>query len=118
MVSPIQTPPVSTLIKVHLKVFVHIVNVFNGEVKNVCVFSCVKGYQRGLLAAVCGFTIREEQGVFDEHCDGAQDERHEQVEVDVVPHAVESPVNTHTHANIEKCVYRVSGCELTGGCGI
>lgn len=58
---------------------------------------CLWGHQRGLRAAVRVFVVGEEQGVFGQHGHGSQHERHKQVQMDVVPRAVEPPVHTHTH---------------------
>lgn len=63
-------------------------------------------HQRRLRAAVGGFLVREQQRVFGHHGDGSQHERHEQVQMDVVPRAVEPPARTWESA--EKCVYRAS----------
>lgn len=75
-----------------------------------CVCVCLWGHQWGLSAAVCGFVVWEEQSVFGQHGHGSQHERYKQVQMDVVPRAVEPPVRTRTHTraqrNVEKCVYR------------
>lgn len=64
----------------------------------------VESHQRWLRAAVDVFLVREQQRVFGHHGDGPQHERHEQVQMDVVPRAVEPPARTWE--SVEKCVYR------------
>lgn len=56
-------------------------------------------HQRRLRAAVGGLVVREEQRVLGEHGHGSQHERHKQVDMDVVPRAVEPPANAHTHTH-------------------
>lgn len=66
--------------------------------------STLVSHQRWLRAAVGCFLVREQQRVFGHHGDGSQHEGHEQVQMDVVPRAVEPPARTWE--SVEKCVYR------------